>query len=75
MMEDGGQWQATMDKSRKQRKTAEDDGKQRRMVGNGGERWEMGTTQFRPSWSLSVSYRANRGKDRTGQQNAIHPRL
>ena len=42
--------------------------------GGGGRRRTTGTTQFRPSWSLS-SYRANSGKDGTGRQNAFRPGL
>ena len=42
--------------------------------GGGGRRGTTGMTQFRPSWSLSFSYRANSGKDGTGRQAAVRPR-
>ena len=74
VVEDGGGQRGTADE--KQRKTIEDGGRRRMTVWDGGgQQGTTGTTQFRPSWSLNLSYQANSGKDGTGQQNAVRPRL
>ena len=69
MVGDGMRRRKTVENNGKQRKTAEDG------MGWRGRPGTMGTTQFRPSWSLNFSYRANSGKDGTGRQNAVRPCL